>query len=239
MRPDEPRFSIVLPCYNEAENLPALLARYAEVWEDLPAELILVDNGSNDETPDVLARELARPEFAFARSVRVEVNQGYGHGIATGLAATRGAVVGFSHADMQCKPDDLFRAYHALEAAPAPALIKGRRAWRGLGPGLITGGMSLLASVVLLAPLTDVNAQPKVFPRALLAGMQAPPTGFEFDLYVLHQARQAGFTIRTIPVVFGDRLHGVSKWAFSFKSRWRTISRVARYILQLRLKGAA
>src|SRR5437764_14461896 len=69
-RVNRPALSIVLPCYNEAENLPPLLARYAQVWEDLPAELILVDNGSTDHTEAVLRREL--PNYPFARTVKVE-----------------------------------------------------------------------------------------------------------------------------------------------------------------------
>ena len=79
------RFSIVLPCYNEADNLPLLLERYQQVWEDLPTELILVDNGSTDQTAQVLERELSRPGMAFVRTVQVPINQGYGYGIYAGL----------------------------------------------------------------------------------------------------------------------------------------------------------
>ena len=95
------RFSVILPCYKEAENLPSLLRAYAHVWEDLPAELILVNNGSTDTTAEVLDRELGEPEMAFARTVLVSENRGYGHGIISGLREARGEVVGFSHADMQ------------------------------------------------------------------------------------------------------------------------------------------
>src|SRR5262245_4994150 len=126
LMPDpRPELSIVLPCYNEAENLPPLLGRYAQVWEDLPAELILVDNGSTDHTEAVLRREL--PNHPFARTVKVEKNQGYGHGIMTGLRAARGEFLAFSHADQQSRPDDVFAAYHRLKSAPNPrlTLVKG------------------------------------------------------------------------------------------------------------------
>jgi hypothetical protein len=94
--------------------------------------------------------------------------------------------------------------------------------------------MSVLASTVLLTPLTDINAQPKLFPRELLDQLTQPPIGFQFDLYVLHRARRLGLPIRTIPVSFGERAHGQSKWAFSLASRWRTIAATARYIFALR-----
>lgn len=242
MRDDTLRLSVVLPCYNEAGNLPPLLARYAETWraQGLAAELILVDNGSTDDTPQVLARELARPELTFARVVRVAHNRGFGHGTFTGLQAARGEVVGFSHADMQYSPQDLFDAYHCLRQAPDPTkvLVKGKRAARGLGPSLVTNTMAALASAVLLMPLTDINAQPKVFHRSHLARLRRPPDGFQFDLYVLYTARRAGLTVLTVPVVFGKRAHGQSKWAFSLASRYRTIWATIVYIFKLAREAA-
>ncbi len=242
MTHDAPRLSIVLPCYNEAENLPPLLARYAEEWraQDVPAELILVDNGSTDETAAVLRRELARPELGFARAVRVDKNRGFGHGTFTGLQAARGEVVGFSHADMQYTPQDNFDAYRRLMAAPEPTrvLVKGKRAPRGLSAALVTNTMAALASVVLLMRLTDINAQPKLFHRSLLARLIRPPDGFQFDLYVVYTARRAGFKVLTVPVVFGKRAHGQSKWAFSLLSRYRTIWATIVYIFKLRLGTA-
>ena len=232
--------SIVLPCYNEADNLPLLLAGYRQVWPDWPAELILVDNGSTDHTAAVLARELQRPDLAFARTVQVAVNQGYGHGIYTGLQAAQGEFIGFSHADMQCSPADLFRAYEQLSAQPDPprTLVKGKRTGREFGASVVTHGMALLASTILWTSLTDINAQPKLFHRSHLARLTHPPQGFQFDLYVLYQARRARLKILTIPVEFGQRAHGQSKWAFSILSRYRTIWATIVYMFQLRLKAA-
>lgn len=234
------RFSIVLPCYNEADNLPLLLQRYTEVWEDLPAELILVNNGSTDHTAQVLESELHRPELAFARTVLVPRNRGYGHGIYTGLRAARGEFIGFSHADMQCSPADLFAAYYKLIAEPDATrmLVKGKRVRRDLSASLITNTMALIASTVLFTKLTDINAQPKVFHRSHLERLTHPPDGFQFDLYVLYAARKAGLKILTLPVVFGRRMHGQSKWTFSFISRYRTIWDTIVYIFRLRFGQA-
>ena len=235
------RLSIVLPCYNEAENLKPLLSRYMQVWEDLPAELILVDNGSTDGTAQVLEEELRREEHAFARTVKVPKNIGYGHGIATGLRTAQGEFVAFSHADMQCSPADVFSAYRKQigRSSPKDTLIKGKRTGRGLGASLLTNGMSLIASAVLFTWLTDINAQPKVFHRSHLERLTNPPDGFEFDTYVLYKASKAGMDIATIPVAFGPRAYGQSKWAFSFRSRVRTIWRTIIYLFQLRLSTAS
>jgi glycosyltransferase involved in cell wall biosynthesis len=228
-------FSIIVPCYNEAENLPVLVDSYRSVWRDLPSELVLVDNGSTDATPQVLRELLREPALSFVRTVVVPRNRGYGYGVMTGLREARGAVLGISHADMQCPAADLFRAYDKLmNTCAGAAMVKGRRQRRGVAATVLTTGMTMIASLVLWQPLADINAQPKVFPRSLLAQLQSPPDGFELDLYLLYRAKKLGFSIESIPVVFGQRAHGTSKWAYSLAARRRQIAKTLRYIFFLR-----
>ncbi|MGH9521601.1 MAG: glycosyltransferase family 2 protein [Terriglobales bacterium] len=236
-----PAFSVVVPCYNEADNLPLLLESYRAAWpSEISAELVLVNNGSTDHTAEVLACELARPEYSFARTVLVPVNQGYGYGVNAGIRQASGEVIGISHADMQCPARDLFRAYEALIATgnPRGAFVKGKRGRRGFGASLITNTMAVIASMVLTTPLTDINAQPKVFHRSFLEDLRNPPRGFEFDLYLLYRAREKGLQVLTIPVEFGARAHGTSKWAFSLLSRWRNVWATVRYIFRLRCSAS-
>ena len=90
--------SIVVPCYNEAKNLPNLMARFEPFGAGGAGdfELILVDNGSTDESAAVFAEELAKPGRAFMRVVTVKSpNVGYGHGIMTGLRAAKGDYIAF------------------------------------------------------------------------------------------------------------------------------------------------
>jgi glycosyltransferase involved in cell wall biosynthesis len=232
---ERPQLSIVLPCYNEARNLPPLLERYREAWPDFAAELILVENGSTDDSAEVLAGLLESSRYPFVRTVTVPKNRGYGYGIAKGLQATRGTFVAFSHADMQCAPQDVFAAYRRLREQPAPekALVKGRRIGRALPDRVFTGVMSMMASLLLATPLTDINAQPKVFHRSLLTRLSNPPDGLQLDLYVLYQARRAGWPILTIPVQFPPRLHGTSSWAHSFASKRRNIELMIAYMFRL------
>lgn len=232
-------FAVILPCYNEAENLPELLKAYQRVWPGPQAELVLVNNGSTDKTSEVLKRELSRPEYAFARSILVPLNRGYGYGVMVGVRAARGRIIGISHADMQCDPQDLFRGYDCLLASGSlKTLVKGRRKKRRFGPTVITWTMAILASSVLMMWLTDINAQPKIFHSSLVSYLTDPPDGFELDLYVLCAARKLGWNVQTIPVVFGARLHGTSKWAFSLASRRKHIWATVKYIFRLRTKAA-
>lgn len=226
-----PQLSIVLPCYNESKGLEALVRRFEQMSRGVDFELILVDNGSTDNTPQVLPYLLAR--YPFARSVRVEVNQGYGHGILTGLRAARADVLAWSHADLQTDPADIFRAWRAYQAAGRPqrTLVKGCRNGRSFQERVVSFGMQTLASVLLRARLHEINAQPKLFHRDLLAALQNPPLDLNLDVYVLYAARHCGWRIVEIPVAFPPRQHGQSSWATSWKSKVRTIARAVRYLV--------
>ena len=92
----------------------------------------------------------------------------------------------------------------------------------------------MLATVVLATPLSDINGQPKVFPRQFLQELTRPPHDFTLDLYVLYRARRAGWRIDTVPVDFEKRLHGMSHWAFSWRSKLRTIRGFMKYLFVLR-----
>jgi len=93
--------------------------------------------------------------------------------------------------------------------------------------------MEWAARAILQQPLSDINAQPKVFHRSLLAYLNHPPFDLSFDLYVLHEALKRGWKIETVDVSFDKRLHGESKWAFSFKSKARHITSAIKYMVQL------
>jgi glycosyltransferase involved in cell wall biosynthesis len=230
-----PQLSVVLPCYNESRGIEAILHRFADVGRGQDFELILVDNGSQDNTQEVLARLL--PRYPFARSVKVEVNQGYGHGIFTGLSAARGQVLAWSHADLQTDPADVFRAWARYRDAERPerTLVKGRRYGRRLSEKIISLGMQMLSTLVFRTYMEEINAQPKVFARKLLVHLTRPPVDFNFDLYVLVMARRHGWRIESIPVQFPPRQYGHSNWAATWRSKLRTIARSVRYMFQLAL----
>jgi glycosyltransferase involved in cell wall biosynthesis len=236
--------SIVLPCYNEAGNLAGLLQRYQRVAQAVAIELILVDNGSTDETPAVLGPLLAKSENSFARSIRVPVNKGYGYGLQSGLAVCQSAVVAFSHADLQCAPEDLQTALTLYQEQKdrAQCLIKGRRRGRRPWPDrIVTWSYNHLASLLLgiqaHRKAVDINAEPKLFSRELVPALMKGPAGFAFDLYVLALARARGLVIHEFEVAYAARVWGKSKLAANPWMRAQTALRSFRYIIEWRMKG--
>lgn len=230
--------SLVIPCYNEAANLPLLVARCRQSLADHPVEVVLVDNGSIDESPAVLARLLA--DSTKIRSVRVEKNQGYGFGILSGLAAARGDVLGWTHADMQTDPADFAKAAALFDAATDQRrlFVKGRRRGRPIGDEIFTSGMAVFETFLLGKPLIDINAQPTVFHRSFFESWAAPPHDFSLDLYAYFQAKALGLEVKRFDVVFGERAHGISHWNINWKAKRKFIRRTIDFSFELRRRMA-
>jgi glycosyltransferase involved in cell wall biosynthesis len=228
------RLSLVIPCYNEAANLPLLVPRCAEVAKACDAEVILVDNGSKDDTPAVLNGLLAG--HPGLRSVRVDVNQGYGFGILSGVRAAQGDVVAWTHADMQTDPMDAVRGMELYEksAAPQRLFVKGRRYGRPAADVVFTAGMAAFETALLRTPLWDINAQPTMFPRAFAQSWREPPHDFSLDLFAYYSAKRGGLEVARFPVRFGDRAHGVSHWNVNWQAKAKFIRRTVDYSLVLR-----
>ena len=77
------KLSIIVPCYNEEKNIPLILEKFNSVIKNEKIEVILVNNGSTDNSSKILEKLL--PKYSFVRTVLVPVNQGYGYGILQGL----------------------------------------------------------------------------------------------------------------------------------------------------------
>lgn len=223
--------SLVIPCYNEAANLPLLLARCLAVAQ-AGHEVVLVDNGSTDRSPQVLDELL--PSHPGCRSVRVERNQGYGFGILSGLRAARGEILAWTHADLQTDPQDSLRGLAFFERHGPDIFVKGRRYGRPFADVAFTMGMSAFETVLLGQPMWDINAQPTMFSRAFFDTWQDPPHDFSLDLYAYYQARRRALPVHRFAVRFGERAHGVSHWNVNWAAKRKFIRRTVDFSLQLR-----
>lgn len=230
------KLSIVVPCYNEKENIPLLLERFGEVAKGEDMEVILVDNGSTDGSAQVLAGLL--PDYAFARIVTVEVNQGYGYGILQGLKECRGEYIGWTHADMQTDPGDIVKALRIIEEERGLVFVKGNRKGRPPFDRFFTLGMSIFESCYLHERLYDINAQPNIFPRVFYKEWEKPPYDFSLDLYALYMAGKKGLKVIRFPVAFPERIHGESKWNTGLAAKWKFIKRTVDFSVKLKKSGS-
>lgn len=223
------KLSIVIPCYNEAENIPLLVDQVESIVAGHPIEVILVNNGSTDNSADVLEKSLVKAKNT--RTHLVEVNQGYGFGIIEGLRTAKGDYLGYTHADLQTDPSDILIAFDILKKAgwPSNYYVKGNRKGRSFFDNIFTYGMSLFETVYMRTPLWDINGQPNIFHRSFFEKWQNPPLDFALDLYALYLASKENLNLVRFDVVFSERIYGESKWNSGLGAKWKFIKRTIHF----------
>lgn len=199
------RFTVVIPAYREPDRIGTTVRRIHDELADVAAdgglEVIVVDDGSSDDTAD-LALE------AGAEQVLVQPrNRGKGAAVRAGMLASRGRVVAFTDADLAYDPPQLRRALEAVEAGWDVVIGNRRHAdsevaratgLRALGSRVV----NRLSAAVLLAAPRDTQCGLKAFrgdvARRLFAHTRVD--GFAFDIEVLHLVERAELALGEIPV---------------------------------------
>jgi glycosyltransferase involved in cell wall biosynthesis len=226
----------VVPCYNEEGSLPTLIDSYAKTVTRDDIEIIMVNNGSKDNSAHILAE--AEKKHSFLKVVTITVNEGYGNGIVTGLREATGKYIGWTHGDFQTPPEDTMRALAIIEKSSHgdTLYVKGRRQKRPLADVVFTFGMSIFETLLFQKVLVDINAQPNIFPRSFFASWENPPKDFSLDLYSLYMAKKKGLQVVRFPVDFNKRIAGASSWNVDWKSKVKFIKRTLSYSFSLRKK---
>ena len=230
--------SLVIPCYNEQENLNILFSRLAELLiKNQNIKIVLFNNGSTDNS-EILLEEFKKMDSTNrVQLVQIKKNKGYGFGIMQGLKVCDTDLLSWTHADIQTDPFDIIAAIDRWEnAAEKPVMVKGKRISRKWGEAFFSWGMGLFASFVLRTRLKEINAQPKLFSREFFNQIKDDaPDDFSLDLYFLFKAKKLGKVI-DIPVYISKRMAGEAKGGSgsSWKQKFKLIKRTFTYIMTLR-----
>jgi dolichol-phosphate mannosyltransferase len=209
---------VVIPTYNERENLQILIPRLMNLRPDLI--VTVVDDGSPDGTGQ-LADELSRAYPGRVGVVRRSAKEGIGPAYRAGFAAAlanRAELIAQMDADLSHQPEDLARL---IEAATTADLVLGSR----YVPGGSTSGwpwyrraISKLggnyARRVLGVPIADLTGGFKVYRRDTLnrIGLEdVRSDGYVFQIETTYRALTQGFRVVEIPIAFTDRVAGKSK----------------------------
>ena len=229
------KLSVIVPCYNEAKNIPLILEKFSSVIKRDDIEILFVNNGSKDASQEVFDQLI--PKYSFAKVLKVEVNQGYGFGITSGLGEAKGEYIGYMHADMQTDPADPIKALEIIERQinPKNCFVKGDRKGRSLLDQFFTIGMSLFETIYLNTKLWDINAQPNIFHRSFFESIKDNcPKDFSLDLYLLYMAKKKKLNIIRFDVMFPDRMFGSSNWNTGIASKWKFIKRTIQFSMKLK-----
>lgn len=229
------KFSVIVPCYNEEKNIPLLLEAFNRTIKRNDVEIIIVNNGSTDNTHKVLDELLHK--YTFARKIDVVINKGYGFGIVSGLHAANGEFLGWTHADLQTDPSDVMTAIDIIESEKndSQLYIKGDRKGRPLFDQFFTSGMSLFETLYMGKILWDINAQPNLFHQSFFEKWkEIAPEDFSLDLFVLYMAKHFDLNIIRFDVKFPERKHGESSWNTGFTAKWKFIKRTLEFSIGLK-----
>lgn len=208
---ERPRFSVVVPVYNERENLPGLIAELRQVFAVLgePYEIILVDDRSTDGS-DRLIAETARavPEV---RGVLLDAREGQSGALAAGFARTRGTVVITLDADGQNDPTDIPALVAALADADVATGVRERREddWVRRVSSRIANGVR---RAVLGDHIQDIGCSLKAYRREALDGL---PYFRGVHRFLPALCEMRGARIATVMVGHRPRRHGTSKYGVS------------------------
>ena len=213
---------LILPTYNEAENIEAIVRaarRASELGRASSTAILIVDDGSPDGTGEIadrLAAEHAEVEVLH-RPGKGGLGPAYLAGFARALAGGADLVLEMD-SDFSHDPADLPRLVAAAEDAD---LVLGSRYVAGGGVTdwgllrrIVSRAGSAYAQVVLGVPVRDLTGGFKCFRRSVLEALdldRVHANGYAFQIELTYRAARAGFSITEVPIVFRDRRVGQSK----------------------------
>jgi len=210
--------SVVIPIYNEEESLPRLKTAIDQALEDFPHtwEVIFVDDGSTDRSPDVLA-EIALADAKHARAILLRRNFGQTTAIAAGIDHARGEVIVLMDADLQNDPADIPVMVTKLEEGYD--VVSGWRKDRQDSfltrtlPSRIANG---LISWVTGVKLHDYGCTLKAYRREVITGYRLYG---EMHRFIPVYAHAMGARIVEIPVRHHPRRWGKAKYGLERTSK--------------------
>ena len=212
----EPYLSLVIPAFNEQENIPELLRRVGDALAGLnaPFEVIIIDDGSTDATPSLLAEAMAR--LPWLRVLRMGQNGGQSAAFDAGFKAARGKVIATIDADLQNDPEEIARLLPMLDGVD---MISGwRKDRRDTRMRRIQSRIAnRIRNWISDETIVDSASSLKLYKRHCLEGIQLYKGMHRFMPTLV---KMRGFTVAEIPVKHSARFAGTAKYGLRNRA-WR------------------
>ena len=225
--------TVVMPAYNEQDTIEAAIVRVLE--QPFVRELVVVDDGSADDTRTILAG-LADPRL---RVVEHERNQGKGAALRTGIALATSTFVAIQDADLEYDPADLQGLLGPLRDGRADVVYGSRFSgssehrvlyyWHSVGNKFLT----TLSNMATNINLTDMETCYKVFRREVIQAVNIEENGFGFEPEVTAKVAAMGCRIYEIGVSYSGRTYAEGK-KINWKDGMRAVYAIGKYSYQAR-----
>ena len=221
------KLSVVIPVYNERGTVAELVRRVQAVPID--KEILLVDDGSTDGTPTVLAKLAEQPGV---RLIRHERNQGKGAALRTGFAAATGDVVIVQDADLEYDPAEYPRLLQPLIDGRADVVYGSRFSgnvarihlfWHRVANGVLTFASNVFTNL----NLSDIESCYKVFRREVVQGMKLRENRFGIEPELTAKIARGRWRVYEMPISYSGRDYSEGK-----KIGWRDAVRALYCIVR-------
>ena len=230
--PDQ--ISIIVPVFNEAGTVAAVIERLLDI--DLPAarEIIVVNDGSRDATRSVLDALGQRPNLTIVHS---DENRGKGHAVRLGIAHARGTIVAIQDADLELDPAQLAELVMPL-IQREHAVVYGSRflADRSPASSVIYAAnkfLTTLTNVLYGSALTDMETCYKVMRTDVARSLDLSADRFDIEPEITAKLLRNGHRIAELPVRFSPRSRAAGK-KIGWKDGLIAIGTLLRYRLSRR-----
>jgi glycosyltransferase involved in cell wall biosynthesis len=220
----DPLISIVVPVYNEAGTVVAVIERLLAI--DLPArrEILVVNDGSTDGTRDVLDRVPPRPEL---RIIHAEKNGGKGSAIRIGFGRASGTIVAIQDADLELDPAQIAELVKPILDGRTHVVYGSRfLAGRPAAPWLSIVANEMLTGITNLlygGRLTDMETCYKVMETPVARSLNLESNRFDIEPEITAKLLRAGHHILELPIRFEPRSRAQGKkigWRDGFEAIW-------------------
>ena len=211
-----PYLSLVIPAYNEQENINVLLERVSASLSQIgrPFEVLIVDDGSTDDTPKLLAEGMT--QYPWLRVVRMARNGGQSAAFEAGFAAARGQVIGTIDADLQNDPEEIPRLLPLLEGSnghPPVDMVTGWRKDRQDTPfrRWQSRQANRIRNWISEETVNDSASSLKIYRAHAIKGLKLFNGAHRFFPTLV---KMRGYTVREEPVKHSHRFAGTAKYGF-------------------------
>ena len=229
-RPQQIRLSLLMPVYNEEPTLRLAINRILAVDYGVPIELVIVDDGSTDRTPEIL-ESIDDPRVVVHR----QANGGKGAAVRAALRRATGTHVVPFDADLEYSPADIPRMIEPLreglcDVVFGTRLFGSNTVYQSFVYAMGNKITTLAANLMFDAYLSDLHTCFKLMPRELMASLPLSETGFGFDSEVTAHLLRRGIRPFEVPISYHSRTREEGK-----KITWHDGVTTLRVLTRVRL----
>jgi glycosyltransferase involved in cell wall biosynthesis len=233
------KLSIIIPVYNEEKTIGEVLQRVNAVkFVDIEKEIIVVDDGSTDETREAIEKYIGK--IKNEKYIQHRYNQGKGAAVKTGINAATGEYIIIQDADLEYDPNDIGKLLQPVITGKAkvvygtrlkrlPNFSRDERTLRFLLHYLGNKGLSLITSLLYGQWLTDMETCYKLFPKKAAESFSLSARGFELEPEITAKLLKKGYKIIEVPISTNPRGYKDGKKLNTIKDGAKALVTLVKY----------